>query len=71
MRKFIFTLFLLMPISANAENLDAKFCAGSGLCHVHKNGDVQMHVSGPDRCYYIVGPKGRIKKSTCKWGSKK
>jgi len=73
MRYFVLAL-LLLPVAANAKaKFDPQICVGNGLCHVHPNGDVEMHVAGPPHCYYIIAkkdrdnPKAKPIISTCLW----
>ncbi|MCK1425877.1 hypothetical protein [Bradyrhizobium sp. 87] len=65
---------LLLPVAANAKaKFDPQICVGNGLCHVNPNGDIEMHISGPPHCYYIIAtkdwgnPTAKPIISTCAW----
>lgn len=48
-----FIILILMLLASPAFALDTDVCTANGLCRVHENGDVEMHVEGPPNCYYI------------------
>lgn len=58
------------------QKLAGLVCIGDGLCHVLPNGDVEFHVSGADRCTYVIAkeevanPTAKPINSTCRWERK-